>query len=596
MARLPAAEATEQDYERAADQAADMGLFAVGGSFENYPGAVLVAGRNGMVLGANASAEALATLLRQGGSPEVLEAINSALRGRAAQVNPLLLTSSEDRGGGEGAANPAYDLAVLPWCDGTAALLLARDITLERSLRSALIESRQRYKDLVEASSDFAWETDAEGRFTFFSSHGALGYSSGQLVGALARELEIDHAEGHDSPFVTNMPVQEVEVWVRQADGESACLLATALPLMGTDGNWCGARGLCRNITAERTRKAVLAGDRHRERLLAYILGIVRGEMDPAQMLQAAAGALVPALPATGGCIYRRRQSGEMMLAAQAGEPLPDRLLEPLLQRISVDGHDEAESVGEEGALFAKATHSHGICNGVLCLWRAGGSGAWNEEDRALLGEISGQVGLANQQLERQQELEELSSTDPLTGLLNRRGFMNVLGQRYARASDQSSGDALFFIDMDNFKQVNDRHGHQQGDKALVTLARILRQLTRSRDLVARLGGDEFAVFMQNVTPAVAEQKGRELLLAGEELKAYSDGADAPLGLSIGVALCNGEHSEDLQAIIDRADRAMYRVKRRGKGALEVAPPGDSPRDSPRDPPGDPPGDTEAGQ
>ena len=99
-------------------------------------------------------------------------AIASAQQGRPAQVNPLLIASGQ----ANGATGLAFDVAILPWGEGATVLLLARDITLERSLRAALIESRQRYKDLVEAASDFAWETDAEGRFTFISSGGALGY------------------------------------------------------------------------------------------------------------------------------------------------------------------------------------------------------------------------------------------------------------------------------------------------------------------------------------------------------------------------------------------------------------------------------------
>jgi len=173
--------------------------------------------------------------------------------------------------------------------------------------------------------------------------------------------------------------------------------------------------------------------------------------------------------------------------------------------------------------------------------------------------------------LARQEELEELSSTDDLTGLLNRRSFIEELQNRYTQRPDRRGGAALFIIDLDNFKQVNDRHGHQQGDLALVALSRILREQTRGRDLVARLGGDEFALFIEDITPAAAEHKGNELLRAGAELEAYSGGPDAPLGFSIGIAACDADGQESLDSLIDRADRAMYRVKRRGKGGLDLS-------------------------
>ncbi len=568
MAKGPARKTVDEAYDRAVEEAVDLGLFAVGGSFERFPGAVLVAGRNGMVLAANESAAPIAALLQQGRSEDLRAAIHSALSGRAAQINPLLLARED----GKRTVGLAYDMAILPWGSGTAALLLGRDITLERSLRSALIESRQRYKDLVEASSDFAWEADASGRFIFVSAQGALGYSAAELVGAQALDLLVDTTSDQESPFTTRAPVQEVEMWVKRSDGESACLLATALPLSGPDGEWCGARGLCRNITAERTHEAALAGDRNRERLLAYILGIVRDEMDPAHMLHAAAGALVPALPATGASIYRLDESGALICVAQAGTLPPDDVLEPALQRIA-DGEEQVEQAVPSGALFAKETRFQDERNGVLCLWRNGAIGPWHSEDRFLLTEIAGQIGLANHQFTRQQALEEASSTDPLTGLLNRRCFVEALEDRYMRGAEQRRGAALFFIDLDNFKLVNDTHGHQRGDMVLAALARILHEQTRSRDLAARLGGDEFALYVEDISPDAAERKGRELILAAEGLKEYSGDPGRPLGLSIGIADCDPDRQETPDELVERADQAMYAVKRHGKGGVSLAPP-----------------------
>ena len=294
-------------------------------------------------------------------------------------------------------------------------------------------------------------------------------------------------------------------------------------------------------------------------------------------MFTAAAGALVPALPAAGACIYRPDRGGVLSCAAQAGERPPPELLDPVLKRIADQGsedqgsEDEIEITEECGTLLAQATRFTGERRGVLCVWRAGQVGPWNRADRYLLGEIAGQIGLAGRQLARQEELEELSSTDALTGLLNRRSFIEELQNRYAQRPDRRGGAALFFIDLDNFKQVNDRHGHQQGDLALVALARILREQTRGRDLVARLGGDEFALFIEDITPAAAEHKGDELLRAGAELDAYSGSPDAPLGFSVGIAACDPDCRESLDGLIDRADQAMYRVKRRGKGGLDLS-------------------------
>jgi len=536
-----------------------------GDALAAFPGAVARFGPGGTVLSVNRAGEAIAAVLQGTGAPALRQAIESALGGRAAQINPLLLPAGEGGRTGE----QAFDVAVLPWGDGATALLLGRDISLERSLRAALIESRQRYKDLVEAACDFAWETDTDGRFTFVSPQGALGYGAAELVGTPARALQVDCEVGAESPFTARTRLREVEFWVNRRDGTAACLLVTALPLAGADGEWRGVRGLCRDVTAARSHEARLAVDRNRERLLSYILGILRDEMEPGQMLQAACAALVPALPATGACIVRRARDGAIVRAAQAGVLPSEEALEPFVRRATA-GETDIEAPLGDGTLFGGGTFFDEVCNGAVFLWRAGGGGVWTGDDRVLLAEVMGQIGLTNRQLAHQEELEELSSRDPLTGLMNRRSFQGELERRYSRRDAWRGGAALFYIDMDNFKAVNDRHGHQKGDLALVTLARILREQTRSRDLSARLGGDEFALFIEDITPAAALHKGREVLKAAGELKALSGDPALPLGISIGAAFCARRDEAGIEALIERADRAMYAVKRQGKGNVEL--------------------------
>ena len=585
MGQPPSTGAPRAGTEPRPDTGADSGAASgAGGSavasvpvapLDRFPGAAVLVGPNGVALDANAAGEPIAQLLRAGAGEELRMAIASAQQGRPAQVSPLLVDPGEARG----AAGLAFDVAILPWGEGAAVLLLARDITLERSLRAALIESRQRYKDLVEAASDFAWETDAEGRFTFVSAGGALGYGAADLLGRFARDLEDGGMAGGESPFCTRTRVQEAELWVRREDGESACLLATALPLFGSDGTWRGARGLCRNITAARRHEARLAVDRHRERLISYILGILRDEMDPAQVLSAACSALVPALSASGAAIYRADSEGRLACAAQAGELPGEAAVADLVRRVS-ELQDEVEIVAEEageeeggGLLYGRATRFRDSVNGSLCLWRAGAAAAWSREDRSLLAEVAGQIGLTIRQLAHQKELERLSLSDPLTGLHNRRSFLGELERRYPRRAAWRGGAALFFIDLDNFKAANDRHGHRHGDVVLMTVARILRDQSRSRDLAARLGGDEFALFVEDIGSATARHKALEICRAVAALDHLSGDEAHPLGCSIGIAYCRPDGHETIGDMVERADGAMYAAKRRGKGGVEIAEP-----------------------
>lgn len=555
-------------YRRLADEAAPSGLLSAGGAFADFPGAVLIAGHNGIVLNANDLAEPIGRVLQSGQHEELRAAVQAGLAGHTAQVNPLIIPAAE----GGTATQRAFDVVVLPWAGGAVALVLGRDVTLERSLRAALVESRQRYKDLVEISNDFAWETDAQGRFVFVSPRGALGYAATELVGRDAAELLLEHvreAGAGASPFTARTIVEEAELWVRSAGGAEVCLLATALPLTSGAGAWIGARGVCRDITSLRCHEAELAEARNRERLFSYIVNLVRRELDPARMLEATAEALLPALALTGLSIHALEDGALGRPLAAAGKTAPLDLLTVLVKRLE-STRSSVELQDDAGDLLVRATRFRDKTNGLLCAWRARGSHGWTAEDRSLLDNIAGQVALAIEQLARQTEMTTLSMTDPLTGLNNRRGFIDRLEAMVAADATKAKG-ALFYIDLDNFKQVNDTHGHQAGDEALLEVSALLKEQIRGGDLAARLGGDEFALFLCGIDRAAAERKGGLLLKAAERLRGFSGDADHPLGISLGLALYDPRTGESLEALLRRADAAMYEAKRAGKRSLSVA-------------------------
>lgn len=174
---------------------------------------------------------------------------------------------------------------------------------------------------------------------------------------------------------------------------------------------------------------------------------------------------------------------------------------------------------------------------------------------------------------ERQQaeaELLHLARTDMLTQLPNRRYFIEQLDAAMARAKRHRRTMAVFFMDIDRFKTINDSLGHETGDVVLQEFARRLRMALREVDFAARLGGDEFIVIAEDIdlgaSAAVIAQKIIESMRAPFDL----DGRQLKVTTSIGVARYSGEKI-DASALIRRADQALYQAKRSGRNAFRIA-------------------------
>ncbi len=524
-----------------------------------FPGPAVVVDGHGAVLSANTRGAVLAAAIAEGR----LESLGSLLRRPGG--GPAVVETLPAPGG----SGVILEMVGLPAADGTV-LILARDVTLERNLRSALVESRQRYKDLVEISSDFAWEVGQDRRFVFVSPKGALGYSADDLVGRLPSDFVVTADASHGAiAFAATLPIEDAEVWMTQADGSQACLLASATPIHGGQGEWKGARGVCRDVTQERLRDAALIRANNRERLLSYIVRTIRDEVDPADMLRAAAEATARALGATGCQIFRiLPEASDFAISAlfgEAGDEMP--VLDSFL------GSDHFDDTLDGWHVLATVSRYRHSINGAVILWRDSGRPPWSDDDRLLIDDVANQVGLACEQIANHERIVKLSRTDSLTGLFNRRAFFEEIARRFQRLSRERRPAALIYVDLDNFKWVNDVHGHAAGDQALLAVREILLQHTRPTDLVARLGGDEFAVWLEGAEERIAVQRCTELVEAGRRLIRYSGADDKPLHMSLGVAVHDGGDGECLEDLIARADKAMYEVKRDGKGDWRLAPP-----------------------
>ncbi|MBY6264604.1 diguanylate cyclase [Azospirillum sp. 412522] len=465
--------------------------------------------------------------------------------------------------------------AGVPLSDG-GFLLLGRDDTLERQLRHTLTESRRRYKDLVEVSSDFAWETGPDGTFVFVSHKGALGYPADALIGRDPRSLALEEAEDLPLPFDCHRAVDQTELWLKGADGTPACVVASALPLFGAQGEWIGARGVCRDVTEQVLRSNELARIRNRERLLGHIVHTLRDRLDAAEALAVAAAETARALSADGCRIYRAEEGGggipggrvALSLVAEFGAALPE-VGAALLDRIVNSEGLVTDRLGHV-QLIGERTEYRQAANGALLVWRAGDSEPWDDDDRQLMSGVADHIGIAHAHLAYQERLRRLSERDGLTGLFNRRTFFERLEESLSRPD--SGPSALLYVDLDNFKAVNDLHGHQQGDAVLKAIGTLLTTGVRPGDLPGRLGGDEFVLWLGRTDEDKARIVAERLLNGMRDLAHLSASPEKPLGLSIGIAVHTPGRGESVRELTDRADAAMYDAKKSGKGHYALAP------------------------
>jgi diguanylate cyclase (GGDEF)-like protein len=161
----------------------------------------------------------------------------------------------------------------------------------------------------------------------------------------------------------------------------------------------------------------------------------------------------------------------------------------------------------------------------------------------------------------------ELSRTDSLTGVLNRRAFHEAGDAEVNRMRRYLRPLTLAFMDIDNFKAVNDASGHRAGDALLVCVAQCLESQLRSMDLVSRLGGDEFAILFPETGQAGAQ---KALPRLRDSLQREMAASKWPVTFSIGVVTCTAA-PEDMDHLVHFADQLMYAAKRRGKDCIEYA-------------------------
>jgi len=539
-----------------------------------FPGPAMLLTADARVIAANTQAERLVRALERGLAEDVktlTASVAATLRPATGQIFLPAESNGED--------SALYALTALPLA-GQQVTLMAHDNSAEYAMRQALIESRELYRDLARCSSDFSWQTDENGVFSFVSPRGALGFSAKALNGRSSLSL-MQQGDDGTAPFITRQTVENAEIQMHGANGDIRHCRVHAVPVYDRANNWRGARGVCTDVTEVLLRQQALDAMRARDDHIRSIVEATQHTLDPDHAFGEVARIIAGAM-AVQHCAVLAVDNGDAVrllgASASTGWPPPEALLNGLCKACAApDAASENTLDFQDADFFHQAiTVAHGgAVNGAIWLRREKSSNPAEVSGlpRSLAQSAANHVGIAIAHANQLRMLNNLSRTDELTGLLNRRAFTQDLQQRHAHRFRVQRPAALLYVDVDNFKPVNDTHGHATGDMVLREIARLLQRESRAGDRAARLGGDEFALWLEDTDENGARIKAQHLLDAVPALRRAVGLAaqDKPIGLSIGVAVVDPKNPEALDQTMQRADAAMYQVKHADKGGFYIS-------------------------
>jgi diguanylate cyclase (GGDEF)-like protein/PAS domain S-box-containing protein len=363
--------------------------------------------------------------------------------------------------------------------------------------------------------------------------------------------------------------------------------LITVAPVRDDGGAIVAGLALGRDVTERKHTEEALADERATLRAVldampdAVVVADVAGRVT---LMNAAARAALGEPGPDGAPAPYARAARPAPPDAPGGEGSP---LSRVLRGESAEGASADEASPLSRALRGESVHGVELGlpgpGGRHDTWHSLNVTPVRDEGGAVRGAVC--VGRdVTEQRRAREALRQLSTRDELTGLYNRRGFLALAQERARLAARSGRPFALAFIDLNGMKQINDRLGHEEGDRALVDAAELLRKTLRETDLAARLGGDEFVALLAD---ADATRAGHlvERLYANLARQNETSGRKFRLSVSTGVAVFDPSSPETLEQLLGRADARMYEFKRsRSQSLPAVAPPSgdEAPRDAPR--------------
>jgi diguanylate cyclase (GGDEF)-like protein len=289
--------------------------------------------------------------------------------------------------------------------------------------------------------------------------------------------------------------------------------------------------------------------------------------LDRRSLLEIVVQTAVDGTGASGGRAHMRGPDGRLEELTSAGEPQAFQRVLHAAEAAVIDAGQIAEvHLGDASALAAPlGTEEGNQLIGIVSVVR--GDRQFTDGERELLAYLTNQASVSVENVDLHETVKRQAVTDELTGLFNHRRFQEVMTVEVESARRYNHELGLIMLDIDNFKEVNDAHGHLQGDMVLGEVARVLRQSSRDVDEPARYGGEEMAVALPHTDLEGSYQFAERVRRRIEalELPLLNGGGALRVTASFGVASLATAGTADKDALVAAADRALYEAKRAGK-------------------------------